>query len=264
MDPLAAPDTLPVDGEAVTARLDGALTALHDRLCTLRSAAARLIRAGEERELVALRTRLPALPEVLAAAVEAADDARRALEATPPGATLGPGYPAALEGEFRRLGLAFEGEFPDYEIFPLTVRVNPAAETVRIGRRTLQALDARAVARAVQREHRRLYTSSFNVGRFFDALSLCYDALSGGDLGATVPLLDVYRLLSARTGSAGYTRQEFGFDIYRLRRQADQLAKPRQIEFSHGKSGQRFPVPRVQGGTELFGAMVMRRVAGGA
>lgn len=263
MDPLAAPDTLPAGGGAGTVRLDSALAALHDRLSTLRSAAGRLIRAREEYDLAALRTRLPALPEVLGAVVEAADDARRALEATPPGTALGPDYPAALEAELRRLGLGFEGEFPDYEIFPLTLRVNAEAETVRIGRRTLQALDARAVARAVQREHRRLHASNFNAGRFFDALSLCYDALSGGDLGATVPLAAVYRLLSARTGSAGYTRQEFGFDIYRLRRQADQLDKPRQVEFSHGKSGHRFPVPRAQGGTELFGAMVMRRVAGG-
>jgi hypothetical protein len=243
--------------------LEAALTALSDQLMALRSATGRVLRARDGMDVLALRVRVPSLLDGLDATRLAVADAHAALSATPPGAALSEDYPQALESEFRRAGLEFEGAFPEYEIFPLTVRVNVDGESVRIGRRTVQTLDPRAVARAVQKDHRRLHGSSFNAPRFLDALALCYDALSGGQLGSPVPLIDVYRLLSARTGATGYTRQEFAFDIYRVRRQSDLIVKGRTVEFSHGKSGTQFPVPRTQGGAEIFRALILRKALPG-
>ena len=82
-------------------------------------------------------------------------------------------------------------------------------------------------------------------------------------LGAPVPLVAIYRLLSARTGTAGYTLPEFAFDIYRLRRSSELVVKDRTLEFTHGKTGTTIAVPRSQGGAELFTALVMRKDAGG-
>ncbi len=267
------PMTFIEESQAVTpsSDFDGAMEALAQSLTQVRTAAARVVRAQGARETAGLRVRVPALHEVLSTALLAADDAARALERTPPGGSIFPGYASALEDEFRRAGLDFEGQFPEYEMFPLTVRINPESETVRIGRKTVQALDPRTLARMIQAEVRRLHRSSFNADRFLRALALCYDALSHGTLGATVPLIEVYKLLSVRTGSVGYTRQEFAFDIYRVRRQSDMLLDDkdsgendgkRKLEFIHGKKGSKIAVPRSQGGVEEFTAIVINQVLG--
>ncbi len=249
--------------EAPADGLEAALAQLQDQLKALRDAAGRVMRAHDGRDLTALRARVPALPEILEATRRAVDDAQAALTATPAGTALGSDYPERLEAEFGRLGVPFEGAFPEYQVFPFTVRVNVEGESVRIGRRTLSTLAPAAVALAVQKEHRRLHGSSFNATRFLEALSRCYDALSGRELGAPVPLVAIYRLLSARTGTAGYTLPEFAFDIYRLRRSSELVVKDRTLEFTHGKTGTTIAVPRSQGGAELFTALVMRKDAGG-
>lgn len=250
-------------GAVVPEAFETAMEELSRRLSEVRGSVARVLRAREGHEVAALRARVPALATVLADASSAVSAAAGVLEATPAGGAVGPGYAPALEAEFRRAGLEFEGAFPEYEIFPVAVRVGLEAEVVRIGRKAVQTLDPRAVAKAVQAEHRRLHRSSFNAERFLRALTLCYDALSGGEAGAAVLLLDVYKLLSARTGSAGYTRQEFAFDIYRLRRQSDMVVDGKRVEFVHGKKGgARIAVPRAQGGVEEFTALVMTRVFG--
>ncbi len=246
-EPIAPPET-------PTTLLDG-LDALVQSLAEVRAKAARVTRAHAAQEIAVLRAQVPALVDALGAARGAAAEAGARLAATPLGATLGPDYPAMLEAELRRANVEFEGAFPEYEVFPLTVRVNPDAETVRIGRKVVAMLAPRALARAVQAELRRLQRSSFQAERFLKALALCYDALSGGESGATVPLVNVYRLLSARTGAAGYTRQEFAFDIYRLRRQSELVVDERTVEFVHGKKGPKIVVPRAQGGAEEFTAM---------
>lgn len=242
---------------------DAAL-ALRHSLNVLRAAAGRVVQAVDAQEVGVLRVRVPGLEPLFQEAGRLVRETALGLEATPIGFTISEGYAERLESEFRHLNLEFDGQFPEYELFPLTVRVQPEHETVRIGRKTVQTLDPHAVARLVQTEQRRLHRSSFNADRFLRALSLCYDALSRGQLGTTVALIEVYRLLSARTGAAGYTRQEFAFDIYRVRRQSELVVDGRKVEFVHGKKGARISVPRSQGGVEEFTGLVMTQVFGHA
>jgi len=254
----------PSDGLAVPPALQESLDALHNRLKDAQAGMARAMRAQETHEVSYLRSRLASVGEALAAAQEALEAAALALAAAPPGHAVGPGYGPALEAELRRANLAFEGAYPEYEVFPLLVRVNPEGEWVRIGRKTVQTLDPRTVVRAVEREHRRLHRSAFNANRFLGAVATCYDALSRGQAGAAVALIDIYGLLSARTGPAGYTRQEFAFDIFRVRRQSDLVVDGRRLAFVHGKKGTKIAVPRAQGGVEEFTAAIMTPVYGHA
>ena len=173
-------------------------------------------------------------------------------------------YAAEFEQEVRRLGLPLTGGFPEYEAFPLVVRFDLAAEQLLIGRRRYQALQPKAAARILQRAYQTVHGSSFQPDRFLRALTVCYDAFQGGRMTVQEVLLaDIYDILSARTGTAGYTRQEFEFDIYRMRHQSDMVYQGRQIRFVHGKKGRKFAIPRAQGGSEEFTALILEAVMAG-
>lgn len=166
-------------------------------------------------------------------------------------------------GELRSARLPVEGEFPRYQIFPLEVRIDPEGEQAFIGRRSVSTLRPKVLAGRVIREHQRMLGTSFNADKYLALLLKCADFVTGpvkGTLAEEVPLAKIYELLTLRSGSGSYSRSEFAFDIYRLRRSSSLMDGKRRVTFDHGKRGATFSIPRPGGGTEQMTVMRVETV----
>ncbi|MBI2910594.1 MAG: hypothetical protein HYY05_00520 [Chloroflexi bacterium] len=128
-------------------------------------------------------------------------------------------------------GLALEGQFPSYEVFPLRIRVNAAERFATIEGRRVRSLRPRLLAQLIARERQRLEARRFNARPFLEALALAYDTVvalrllkRGGQsrAGLPMPILEVYRALTLLPGSqAGYSRLMFAYDFGRLLRSGE-------------------------------------------
>lgn len=238
---------------------------LTGKLARLRRLAQQVEKAAQRWDVRQLRQRLPELSAATAETTVEVRSAEAALAEWSPAqsAQSVAAYAEDLARTAVQLKLSLSGEFPEYEAFPLAVRVDLAAEHVAIGRRRVSGLEPSALLREVQRSHQALHRSSFNARRFMQSLASAHELLkkSGAAKGNAVPLSDIYDLLTLRSGSSAYTRQEFAFDIYRLRRESDLLYGRYQISFQHARRGG-IPVPNAQGGVELFGALELWEVEG--
>lgn len=143
----------------------------------------------------------------------------------------------------REAGLAAEGEFPAYRVFPIDIRVDLAHDQVLVNKRVVRTLHPRAVAGRVAREIERLNKEKFNPGQFMNALVRAYDlsvceALNNGrkkEETKLQPLKRIYDILTVRTGTAGYNLSQFAFDLFRLRRESDLVYNGRRLIFSTTK-----------------------------
>ena len=132
-----------------------------------------------------------------------------------------------------------EGEFPIFQVFPVEIRVELEHELVLVNNRTVRTLHPRAVANAVEKELDRLNRERFNAASFVKTLLRAYDLLMaeakdkspGRSVGAAVSLRAIYQILSIRTGTSGYSLNQFAFDIYRLRRSSSLSTNGRRLEF---------------------------------
>gem|GEM_PF-1802844 len=238
---------------------------------TLATVMARFRRLSQQAEKATQRWDLRLLrqrvPEVAQAASEV-EAAARAAEAALAGFSAADSTPAAAQyaEEIARaasqLRLPLQGAFPEYEAFPLKVTVDLVGEQATIGRRRTTTLEPLALMREVQARHQALHRSNFNAKRFMRALVEAYDLLkrAGKAKGMDVPLLAIYEMLTLRGGAGEYTRAEFAFDIYRLRRESDMMYDGRRrLSFLNGRTGN-FPVPNAKGGVDPLSALSIAEV----
>lgn len=251
----------------VPANLISSWRTLAKTLARMRRLSQQVVRASERWDLRQIRQRLPELQAAVAEVSSSVRDAEELLADWSATASVEgvASYAASFERAARQLRLPLSGEFPEYEVFPLTVRLDLAGEQATIGRRKTSTLEPSALVREVQRQHQAVHSSSFNGRRFIQSLVMAHELLkaSGKAKGRAVQLSEIYRLFTLRTGNAGYSKQEFAFDIYRLRRESDLLYEGQRLSFEHAKSGG-IPVPNAQGGVEMFGTLEVWEVAGGA
>ena len=212
-----------------------------------------------------LRQRVPEVALAAADVEAAARSAEAALATwnTTDASSAVSGYAEEIERAAAQLRLPLQGEFPDYEAFPLKVTVDLLNEQVTISRRKTTTLEPTALMREVQARHQALHRSSFNARRFMHALVEAYDLLkeAGRAKLMDVSLLAIYDMLTLRSGTGDYTKAEFAFDIYRLRRESDMLYDGRQLSFLNGRKGN-IPVPSAKGGVDLLGILRLVEVAG--
>lgn len=164
-----------------------------------------------------------------------------------------------------------EGEFPEFRVFPVEVKVEFANELVRINRRITRNLHPEAVAAAVTKELDRLHGERFNPAPFAQALMRVYDLLlakatvdaHGKPPGRSVALREVHEILAGRYGRAAYSLTQFAFDIYRLRRnEADMVIEGRKIIFGKARRGG-IPITDLQGRSDSFGSLEVVEVEHG-
>jgi hypothetical protein len=101
--------------------------------------------------------------------------------------------------------------------YPVIVSVSPADMTVAIDKKKERRTRPSVLARTLQALQSR--PPRFKAQAFLDALAAAYDLVVGkaGRPGATVKLVDVYRVLTVMPGSRReYSKQEFARDLYLL------------------------------------------------
>lgn len=122
-------------------------------------------------------------------------------------------------------GLRVQGDYPEYEVFPLKIRVFPERQAVTVQEKTLRGVRASFVADEVYTQLKKLHASAFNAGRFLTGLARAYDLLSARhafEKGIRVAspdlsLIEVYELLTLLPQHRRqYSRQMFAFDLHRL------------------------------------------------
>lgn len=252
------------DGDAHE-HLLGAVQASLDRLCAdlkrMRRLAGPVVQSAERWELRPLRQRLADLASALKEAQTSTERAQAELA----GFTLpvqGPNvevYARALEQAAREQHLDLTGGFPQYEVFPLTVKVDLQGEQIVIGRKRLATLDPRTLMGRIGRDVKRLLGSSFNTQRFMRDLVTCHGYIRASDPreGRGVPLSKIHELLQMGPGT--YNRQDFAFDIFRLRRESLLVYGKHRLVFGHGR-GAPYAIPSARGNTELFTTLELHPV----
>lgn len=169
-------------------------------------------------------------------------------------------FKTAIRGDYPPV----EGEFPEFRLFPVEVKVEFANELVRINGRIIRTLHPQAVAAAVMKELDRLYGERFNPAPFARAVLRAYDLLrakavveaKGQAAGRSVALRDVHEILAGRHGRSAYSLSQFAFDIYRLRRNpADLVVNGRKILFGKGRRGGGIPITDPHGRSDVFGSL---------
>ncbi len=244
------------------------LRSLTTDLKRLRKMAGAVVTAESHWDLKALRQRLPELAKTLDELTEGTRQAQASLSGWSLAAdeTTVTAYESALRDAAARADLSLSGEFPSFETFPLSFRIDLAQEQVTIGRRQKRnALRPDAVVAEIQSQVKRLNRSSFNATRFLKALTEAHRLLlkSGKGQGTSVFLLDIYDLLSLRTGAAGYSRQEFIWDIHRLRRDSDLVYEGHRLSFVNSKR-RTLEIPNSHGGVEVFSMLEVEELEDGA
>lgn len=242
----------------LTAELEGAMAEASQQTGKLRRQLAQIDKCIKAWDLKQLRQRLPEVKAALAEAGESAsrlDTSLGAFEPSVQGSGLDD-YTARLAEATRQAKVTLTGEFPEFEAFPLRIHLDLGQEQVIIGRKRTTALEPRQLARSIAEAQNRLHSSSFNARRFMQALLTYYDLLAQADrtTGRQARLIDIYSLMSARTGGGGYSRLEFAFDIYRLRRESDMVQDGRRLSFGNTRQGN-FSVPNGRGGVDLLGSL---------
>lgn len=123
------------------------------------------------------------------------------------------------------LDLRLKGDYPEYEVFPLKIRVQPERQAVLVQERVCRGVRARAVAGEVQAQLRKLHASAFNPAQFLTGLARAYDLLAArqaAEKGARaaspdLSLVQVYETLTLLPQNRRhYSKQLFAFDLHRL------------------------------------------------
>ncbi|PSR33366.1 MAG: hypothetical protein C7B46_09925 [Sulfobacillus benefaciens] len=148
-----------------------------------------------------------------------------------------------------------------FRVFPIEIKVDFANDLVTVNKRTVRKLHPVAVASEVEKELNRLYRERFNPNQFMKALLRAYQALIAESMikagpqrksGSTVPLVQVFELLSLRLG---YSLNQFAFDIYRLRSHPDRSYGGYQFIFGSGRDRGSVVITLPGGQKEVLGSL---------
>lgn len=159
-----------------------------------------------------------------------------------------------------------DGEFPNFRIFPVEVKADLANDAVFINNRLVRSLHPNAIAKLVDAEIARLNKERFNVNQFMRAIVRAYDVLLAerraeegtSKVAGAVLLKQIHSLLALRTGGGanGYSLNQFAFDLYRLRTQADLFLEGRRLAFGTTRNGKdAIVIPLPGGQKEILGSL---------
>lgn len=166
-------------------------------------------------------------------------------------AAFGGGYPPV------------EGDFPTFKIFPIEVRVDFEHELVMVNNRTIRTIHPEAIAAAVQKEWDRLNGERFNADSFVRALLRAYDLViaeqqvtsQGRNQSGAVPILKLHEVLTLKTGMSGYPKNQFAYDIYRLRRSESLTRGHRKLDFGKTRDRGAIVITLPSGAREIIGSL---------
>ncbi len=172
-------------------------------------------------------------------------------------------YARAFEQALVTEGVAFQGNFPAYQVFPFTVRVRLEEERALFGRRASYLLRPDALARKVRTERDRIHGATFQADRFGRSLLRAIELVDPESEGRPVrraPLGKIYEVLSlGNFGRNSYTRDEFAFDVYRYRQQT-MLVNDWRLSFVAGHATGAIAVPNTAGSFDNLQAVLAQRV----
>jgi hypothetical protein len=155
-------------------------------------------------------------------------------------------YPQAIEQALKDAGVPIKGEYPVYEFPPF--KLTFTSDTIRLGmgRRSQQirAFAPDQVAAWVAREYRRVIDSKFDANRFCRELLSAYELLNQLSVkadqtlwGHSIPLKDIYRLLTLRQSSRqDYPEPLFTYDLARLKEQPEIFYESYQFELAPSRN----------------------------
>lgn len=180
----------------------------------------------------------------------------------------------AFMAECANLGNTVDGEYPQFRVFPVDVKVDFAHHQVQMNNRTVRVLHPKAVAALVNNEVAKLYKERFNPILFMRAVIRVYEVLlaerqveglqkGNRNVARSVSLRQIHNLLSVRTGTSGYTAGQFAFDIYRLRTESDLVCDGRRLMFESTRNATGAVVIPLPGGQkENIGSLEILEVDG--
>lgn len=187
------------------------------RLATLATRLSKAIQTGDVRtaeaslrDLESLRVREPL------------EEAARALRAFEVGKYLQENFPEEFDRACRDAGITLEGYFPNYLVFPFTVRIDADSSSVLINKKRVSTLRPAVLASHIVAERERLESSRFNAADFLGALYRMWERLNqngprGVELKQPVALKKVYQeLVPLRRFKQDYPESFFAFDVQRL------------------------------------------------
>ncbi|GAB4210308.1 MAG: hypothetical protein OHK0012_00250 [Synechococcales cyanobacterium] len=156
-----------------------------------------------------------------------------------------PTYAQALEGSLQEVGLRWQGGYPQYELPPLKLVLNPDQGVVQLllGRRLVQKTSQFAppiVAKWVKGHLNTFLNRAFQGERLCQELVTAYELLNRlqnqsltPQWGQSVSLFQIYEVLTLRTATRqDYSKVLFAYDLGQLRQQGAMIWKGYRLELA--------------------------------
>lgn len=160
-------------------------------------------------------------------------------------------YQQRLESEMKKKGLFWTGSFPEYVIPPLKVVVDAANKETHIfygrKRQTVYALEPGVLAGEIFKYWSRITGSRFNEEHFLRSLLNAYKYVNREIYrerevlwGRAVPLESIYNILTLhRNFRQEYTKEQFMFDVGRIRERFGAGIDGCRVEFGYARNQER-------------------------
>jgi hypothetical protein len=233
---------MPTNLDDELGRLDAALATAERHAKTVLAGVRGLRKMAATGTVAGLARRLDQLP----ASAEPLGEALRAAGASfaydAEAAFAGGDYLTELQAAAAARGLVLVERDGRITAFPLLLRLEAGTPAVRVGRKLERAIRPSVLTALLKRAQD---SAAFNAEAFLEMLFRAATHLAKADAradepkpGAVVPLLDIYDLLTLRSGSAAdYPREAFAVDLLRLDRAPD----------TRTRRGHRFSLPASTG-----------------
>ncbi|SHH03581.1 hypothetical protein SAMN02745221_01524 [Thermosyntropha lipolytica DSM 11003] len=164
---------------------------------------------------------------------------------------LAPEYGKRLEEELKKNQLAVAGSFPEYMVPPLKLVIDTANMEIRVmygkKKKVLYALEPEKAAREIAQYWQKITRGRFNREEFVQALLAAYQYANREVYrekevlwGRAVPLETIYSILTLHRGfRREYTREQFMFDIARVRESLGAGIAGYRLEFGYARHQER-------------------------
>ena len=157
---------------------------------------------------------------------------------------LSNGFAADFEAACQEARLPLEGNFPNYFVFPLPVRIDLENPSAIINRTRVGVLRPSSLIAAIQQERDRLERSPFNVTEFLGVLFSVWDRMNAQltvknklDVRQPQPLRQVYReLVPFSRWRREYPESFFAYDIQRLLLSNEMQYQEWQCQLERGRA----------------------------
>lgn len=163
-------------------------------------------------------------------------------------AILKPDYQQRLESELKKKGFSWSGKFPEYSIPPLKVVIDAANGETRIfygrKRQVVYSLEPVFLVGEIFKYWNRITGTRFNEDQFLQSLLNAYKYVNREVYreeevlwGRAVPLESIYNILTLhRNFRQEYTKEQFMFDIGRIRKKFGAGVDGYRLEFGYARN----------------------------